>query len=102
MSSDNNTVKTGLGSSSALITSLCSNVLLNCLKVFNGEKMCSSFNEYSEEIRLLVLLTCFEANNQAQNKVRNILFNLCNKFFRSDLVLILNLAYIFTLLRCIF
>jgi phosphomevalonate kinase len=69
---NDNKIKTGLGSSSALITSLCSNVLLNLQKLFNNENLFNSLNDYSKEIRLLLFIICLEANNQAQNKVNKI------------------------------
>lgn len=64
-------IKTGLGSSSALICSLTSNIILNFFKYFNNIEIKSSFNQYENHTKLCVLLAAINANNQAQNKVIN-------------------------------
>jgi len=64
-----NNIKTGLGSSSALVCSLTSNIILNLFQYFDNIEIKSSFNEYENKIKLCILLASINANNQAQNKV---------------------------------
>ncbi len=62
-------IKTGLGSSSALVSSLTSNIILNFCQYLNNIEIKSTLNEYNDELKLCSLLAAINANNQAQKKV---------------------------------
>lgn len=65
---NDNNIKTGLGSSSALISSICSNIIL---LLYGKENInANSINEIdNNEIKSLIVLTSLLANNFAQNKI---------------------------------
>ncbi len=67
----NKNIKTGLGSSSALITSLTSNIILNLCQIKDKEKFIkkTNFNDYEHSLKTLILLAALNSNNLAQNKV---------------------------------
>lgn len=62
-------IKTGLGSSSALVSSLTSNIILNFCQYLNNIEIKSSLNECDDKLKLCLLLAANNANNQAQKKV---------------------------------
>ena len=68
-------IKTGLGSSSALISSLGSNIVLNLHKFFFPFEIMKNFEDLSNEIKICLLLSCYYGNNLAQNKVKKFILS---------------------------
>lgn len=64
-----NNIKTGLGSSSALMTSLSSNIILNFHRLFQNIELSKDFNQLTEELKTCILVGSYNGNNFAQNKV---------------------------------
>jgi phosphomevalonate kinase len=62
--------KTGLGSSSALVTSLVTNLYIILELLFTNKPSGTTFNSLEIEQQANILLSALVANNQAQNKVR--------------------------------
>lgn len=72
-SAESGNIKTGLGSSSALISSICSNIIIFLSKIDTTNKNVESNNCIrsinDQRIKSLIVLSSLLANNLAQNKI---------------------------------
>ena len=67
---NNLNIKTGLGSSSALISSICSNVIILLNNIYNKNNINNNnINNLENNIKSLILISSIYSNNFIQNKI---------------------------------